>query len=418
MESGGHMDRISRTRRQGMLIAVAALAASLCAANATPSPARAGSLALAPLANVAQRLTAYDGYVVFSQDEPSTSSWRLMVWHAGTITPLNVPARSMPFDAAAGPGPSGRPTVVYSRCTQDPPSSSSELAGSEYLREPDWARARGCRIYELAIPGGSPRLVRGIRASGASDSTPAIWKGEIAFARMAAHSHVARIYVWQRARHRLVRVGGGSGPCPSSTSRCERRNGEPPSAWVDGMSLDASVLSYEWSTSTATFGESPFPELRADPLRGARQSAPSQIIAERFVSGTCGYYEGISPSVANANVLYTAIEGDCGPMGSGPEEIRSSFESYSTTTHRWRAATGGPGIVAAIAEDHSTTYWISDAPKAGPPLEEQNKCRPGYVACFDGAFSNAADCAPAHGTCTLMKTTGIVFGKPEVRHPG
>jgi hypothetical protein len=397
---------------------VAALTTLLCVASAAPSPARAGSVALAPLANVAQRLTAYDGYVVFSQDEPNTSRWRLMVWHAGAITPLDVPARSMPFDASAGPGAGGRPMVVYSRCKRDPPASAAELAGNEYMRELDWTRARGCRIYELALPSGSPRPVRGIHANGASDSTPAIWKGEIAFARMDGRAHVAKVYIWQRAQHRLVRVGGGSGPCPSSASRCERRNGEPPSAWVDGMSLNASVLSYEWSTSTASFGESPFPELRVDPLRGARQSAPSQIIAERFASGTCGFAEGVSPSVTDESVLYTEIEGDCGATGGGPEEIRSSFESYSTEPRRWHSAAGGPGVIAAIAEDRSTTYWISDAPKAASPLEEQNKCRPGYAACFEPAFSNSQDCAPAHGTCTLMETTGIVFGRPEVRRPG
>jgi hypothetical protein len=412
------MGRATGIRRRAALSAIVALAAALCPVSAAASPARAASHALAPLANVAQKLTAYDGYVVFSEYEPSARDWRLMAWHAGRITALDAPPRDMPFDADAGPGANGAPKLVYSRCSHDPPVSQQELAGNQYLREPDWTRARGCRIYELALPGGSPKLVKGIHAQGASDSTPTIWKGEIAFARVSAGSHVAKIYLWRGSHHLLVRLGGGRPPCLLSGSPCERSKGAPPSAWVGGMSLDGSVLSFEWSTSTATFGEAPFPELRADPLRNARQSAPSQVIEERFASGTCGYGEGISPNSAAKNVLYTTISGDCGASGGGPEEVGSSFQSYSTQTRMWRTTRGGPGLVAALAEDHSTTYWISDVPKSQSPVRAQTECEPGYIACFEPVFEYAQDCAPAHGTCTLMKTDGLSFGVPEVRHPG
>jgi hypothetical protein len=408
----------ARPRRRAFLSAGAVLTLVLCWVGATASSAPADSVALAPLANVAQQLTAYGGYVVFSQQEPNGRDWGLMAWHDGRITPLRVQPRGMPFDADAGPDSSGKPVVVYSQCTQDPPGSKLELAGREYVREPDWARARGCRIYELALPLGSPRRVRGIYAPGASDSTPAIWRGDIAFARVTKGSHVSKVYLWHRSRRLLVRLGAGRGPCPSSKSPCERRNGVPPSAWVDGMSLDSSLLSYEWSTSTASFGEAPFPELRADPLRGGRQSAASQVIEDRFASGTCGYAEGRSPNAVADSVLYTMISGDCGMSGGGPEEIRSSFDSYSTATRRWRTAQGAPGLVAAVAQDHSTAYWIADVPKARSPLEEPTKCARGYVACFDGAFESAEDCAPAHGSCTLMKANSITFGARELRHPG
>jgi hypothetical protein len=397
---------------------LAALAAGLCLGAAATGQARASSLAVTPLGDVAQRLTAYDGYVVFSQYEQTAGDWRLMVWHEGSVQPLAAAARDMPFDADAGPTASGAPVVVYSRCAQDPPASPSELAASQYVREPDWASAHGCRIYELALPHGSPRLVTGIHAQGASDSTPAIWRGEIAFARVAAGSHVARVYLWQPSRRLLVRLGAGRPPCSSNNSSCESSKRGAPSAWVDGMSLDGSLLTYEWSTSTATFGEGPFPELRADPLRGARQSAPSQVIDERFASGTCGYYEGISPSALGENVLYTAINGDCGASGAGPEEVRSSFELYSTHTRLWRTARGGPGLVAALAEDHSTTYWLSDLPTLPSPLPSPTKCSSGYVACFEPVFQDVQDCAPAHGTCTLMQASSLDFGVEEVRYPG
>jgi hypothetical protein len=401
--------------------AAAILCAALCSlavAAVATSRTQAAGVVLAPLANVAQRLSAYDGYVIFSEYQPTAKDWRLMDWHDGAVKPLAVAPRDMPFDADAGPDAGGAPTVVFSRCKQDPPASRNELAGSQYVREPDWASARGCRIYQLALPNGSPRLVQGLYARGASDSTPAIWRDEIAFARIAAGSHVARVYLWQRSPRRLVRVGGGQPPCRGGASRCVRQNAEPPSAWVDGMSLDGRLLSYEWSTSTATFGEAPFPELRADPLHGTRQSAPSQVIQERFASGTCGYSEGISPNAVSNSVLYTSIQGDCGAAGGGPEEIRSSFQTYSTSTRTWREAEGGTGLVAAIAADRAGVYWISDVPKAESPLQEQARCTRGYVACFEPVFQYAQDCAPAHGTCSLMRSEGLDFGAGEVRHPG
>jgi hypothetical protein len=406
-----------RHRRHGR--AVATLCTVLCSL-AAPAGARAQapSVALAPLPNAAQKLTADGGYVVFSEYQPAAKNWRLMAWHDGAVKRLAVAARDMPFDADAGPGASGAPTVVFSRCAHDPPATQAELAGNQYVREPDWTRARGCRIYRLALPNGSPQLVKGIYAHGASDSTPAIWKGEIAFARVAAGAHVAKVYLWQPAPRRLVRVGAGRPPCVGGPARCVGHSAEPPSAWVDGISLDGRLLSYEWSTSTASFGEAPFPELRADPLHGMRQSAPSQVIQERFASGTCGYSEGISPDAVSSNVLYTSIEGDCGATGGGPEQVRSSFQTYSTTTRRWHSAEGGPGLVAAIAADRTGTYWISDVPKAESPLQQTVKCARGYVACFEPAFQYAQDCAPAHGTCTLMRTNGLQFGAGEVRHPG
>jgi len=397
---------------------VGGLVAMLCLGATAAGQARAGSIALAPLGDVAQKLTAYDGYVVFSRYEPTARDWRLMLWHAGSVEPLAAAPRNMPFDADAGPAANGGPVVVYSRCAQDPPASASELAGSQYVREPDWASARGCRIYELALPSGSPRLVTGIHARGASDSTPAIWRGAIAFARVAAGSHIAKIDLWQPSRHLLVPLGAGRPPCLSSTGSCEVSKHAPSSAWVDGMSMDGSLLSYEWSTSTATFGEAPFPELRVDPLDDARQSAPSQVIAERFASGTCGYYEGISPSALGEMVLYTEINGDCGASGGGPEEVGSSFQLYSTSARLWRSAGGGPGLVAAVAAYGSTTYWISDLPRSPSPLPGPSTCSPGYVGCFEPAFEYAKDCAPAHGTCTLMQSSGLAFGATEVRHPG
>jgi hypothetical protein len=381
------------------------------------SGAVAAGTPLAQLPNAAQKLTAYDGYVVFSQYEATARDWRLMVWYGGSIRALPVPARDMPFDANAGPATNGQPALVYSRCAQDPPTpTANDLLSSEYLREPVWTDARGCRIYELALPNGSPRLVKGIYKLGASDSTPAIWEGDIAFARLTAGSRDAKVYLWHHSTRRLTALGAGPGPCKAHffEQQCEAHPRTPPSAWVGGMSLDGSALGYEWIVENGGlgFGEGADPEIRVDPLRAGRQSAPGLVAATSFVSGACGYAESSSPSVFGSSLLFDTNGGGC---ESGPEEILSSFKSYSATTRTWRAARFSQGLVVAIAEDRGTTYWIRHDLKEFGPNDE---CTPGLSACSGEAFTEAQDCSPAHGTCTLIQTNDLTLGAPQRRSPG
>jgi hypothetical protein len=398
------------------LCAIVAIAGLLSVLGGSVGGAFAASTPLAQLPSSAQKLTAYGGYVVFSEYEATAKDWHLMVWHGGSIRALPVPARDMPFDANAGPAANGRPAIVYSRCTQDPPPpTANELQSSEYVREPDWTDARGCRIYELALPDGSPELVNGIYAPGASDSTPAIWDGDIALARLIAGSRDAQVYLWHHSTHRLTALGAGPGPCRTHffEQQCEAHPRTPPSAWVGGMSLDGSALGYEWIVQNGgpPFGEGADPEIRVDPLQASHQSAPGQVLSTSFASGTCGYGESTSPSVAGSSLFYDTNGGGC----EGPQEILSSFTSYSTTTRTWRAARFDPGLVVAIAEDHGTTYWIRhDLKVFGPPLE----CSPGLSACSSYAFEEAGDCSPAHGTCTLMQTNDLTLGAPQRRSPG
>ena len=65
----------------------------LCSAAASPAHGAAiVSTEVAELPGAAEKLSAYGGYVVFSQAE-SRTRWRLMSWHDGVVTRLNVPAR-------------------------------------------------------------------------------------------------------------------------------------------------------------------------------------------------------------------------------------------------------------------------------------------------------------------------------------
>jgi hypothetical protein len=106
--------------------------------------AHAGTAALAPMPNAANgSLTAYGGWIIWSASDSAGSRWQLMAFHAGRVRSLAIAARRVPFDADAGPDAHGRPALVYSRCAIEPPTTDGTL---------DWAKARGCRLYQYTLP--------------------------------------------------------------------------------------------------------------------------------------------------------------------------------------------------------------------------------------------------------------------------
>jgi len=368
------------------------LAVAVCSlvCGTSASTAEVTGEPVAQLPNAALRLTAYDGYVIFSELD-AQSRWRLMAWHDGSISTLDAPERTIPFDADAGPSADGTPAVVFSKCVHEPPAKPSEPG----VQAPpvDWAKASGCHVYELALPDGTPRLVRGIYAASASDTTPAIWMGDIAFARTRPGSRVPTLYVWDHARGRLERVGGGPSSCPAlnATFGSPYCIHPPPhlSAWVDEMSLDGHSLVYQWilpEDDERPFGE-PYAEIRVDPLRGGSQDAPSQVVFESILGGACNGEQGGSPDAIDGSVLYIWHNSVC---GEGAEKPVTAIGSYSTASHRHAEARVSSGIAVAVAQDHGTTYWITDAVKKASP-----------------GFDYSKSCAPAYSTCTLMRTVNL-----------
>lgn len=358
-------------RRIGSFI-VFALVATAVAAGRAEARSVTGK-PIAPLPNAALQLTSYGGYVVFSQLDGS-GKWQLMAWHKGTISPLDVPERGVPFDANAGPSASGAPTVVFSKCAHDPP-----LQGG-------WGKATGCHIYELALPDGTAMLVPGIYARRASDTTPAIWKGNIAFARITPGSSVQALYVWDRASGRLERVGGGPNICVFA-ARCDLQPGVV--AWAREMSLDSNLLTYQWTLPEAEpgFGAA-FAEIRVDPLHAARQDAPSRVVFYSILGGACNGEEAASPDAVGASVLYISHNTICVGEDESPSP---AINSYSPATRRYSQARVSSGLAVAVAQDHGATYWIgltATDPQTAPD-------------------EYADTCAPAVSTCTLMQTINL-----------
>ena len=345
----------------------------------TPCPRKPAAVSLpagevlTSLEGAAPHLTAYDGYVVFSH-ESAAGRWQLEDWHDGAVTALNVPERSVPFDADAGPAPGGAPAVVFSKCAHDP------------SRAQEWGRASGCHVYELALPDGTPRLIRGIYAAKASDTTPALWGTEIAFARLSRTGRSPAILVWNRNHRRLSRVGGGPTRCEAySPQPCNRK--PRVLAWVQEMSLGPTGLAYQWALPEAIPGfGSAYAQIRFDPLTRGHQAGATKVIFDSILGGACNGQQGSSPVLAGNRVLYVWRTSIC--VG---EPLDARISAYEPSTGASAGVTADP-LAAALAEDGRYAYWISLKEVPGQKDED----------------SYAESCEPAISTCELMRSETLL----------
>ena len=371
-------------RVRGAIILIVALAVSGGAvfSGARVAPAAVATRELAPLPYAAQTLTAYDGYVVFSQSNASGGAWHLMVWHAGAISALPVPRRTVPFDADAGPGANGQPEVVFSACAVEPrmlqgqASSGPEDMGGTFGTVLDWSTASGCHIDELGLRGGASARVTQISAHGASDTTPTIWRGAIAFARLLQHPHtppVPEIMLW-RSGSPLRRLAGGPRPCRRAGPCVAEPANAPVGAFVASMDLGPHALAVDWyfEGSNVMEGIGPQWRLLADRLSGGRAAD----VADGFVGGACTSYNPLSPNESGSSVVvYAQDQNECEYKPGSSQFEKSAFEPGDI------APTGG-GYIAALAKDGTTSYWLRVEP-TNPTVQDDYApvCEPGITAC-------------------------------------
>jgi len=384
----------------------------LCAAASPAQGAAIVSSQVAELPGAAEKLSAYGGYVVFSQAE-SRTRWRLMSWHDGVVTRLNVPARRLPFDASVGPGPNGSPEVVFSKCAADPGYHGGRQ--HEQLAT-EWWRAIGCRIFRIMLPNGPAKPIKRIHTPlGYSDTTPAIWRGNVAFARHLPRPRSTRLYIWHHRDASTVLIGGGPRSCPSGEV-CSH-GGRVSATWVNSIDLDAQGAAFEWiaQATNSVAGLLAEPEIRMDPLHDGRQNGPTKIVSDTFFRGTCGGYLVGSPSLSGADVLYDVDLFEC--ERSANEEIFNRFVWFLEEHEQEQTPVAGYGVAVALTWDHGTAYWIRDqlpsevqcqepGTSACEQLERKQEadCMPGYAACGPDVFGHLRGCAPSQGECGLMQT--------------
>ncbi len=348
---------------------------------AAAAPVALSAIELAPLPYAAQALTAYDGYVVLSQSSASGGAWRLMVWHAGAISPLPVPPRTVPFDADAGPGANGQPEVVFSVCAVEPrvlegeTSSGPRDLGGIFGSVLDWSTASGCRIDELAVRGGAAARVIQIAARGASDTTPTMWRGAIAFARLYPHRHtppVPDILLW-RAGRPLRRLAGGPQPCKRRGPCAATFRNAPVGAFVASMDLGPDGLAVDWyfQGSNVMEGEGPQWRLLQDRLSGSHATD----VADGFIGGACVSMNPLSPSEADDSIGYAQDDNECEYPPGSPQFETSAIEPGDI-------APPGGGFIAALTEDATTTYWLRVTPTDPTNQDDYAPvCEPAITVC-------------------------------------
>jgi hypothetical protein len=110
----------------------------------------------------------FQGNLVFSEFDATTSRYFLAVRRAGAAAPERLPVApsGRPFDADIGPDSAGRPEVIYQRCS-DPPGVPA-----------------GCDLFVFALDGATgERPVRNANDPDHNDMNPTLWRGRIAWSR-------------------------------------------------------------------------------------------------------------------------------------------------------------------------------------------------------------------------------------------
>jgi hypothetical protein len=360
-------------------LAVLLVAAGAPGANATeevvaPAPGATG-------------LTAYGGHVVWSQPDPATGLWQLEQWHAGHVARLPVAERAVPFDADAGPDARGRPVVVYSRCRHEPAGGSPR---GVYFGTGVWSLARGCDIFETSLRSGTSRRLREISTASASETTPSIWRGAIAFARRGPRQHFARVLLHRPGHRRALPLPGGTRYAPW------RGQSRPPSGAPDAMDLGPRVLAFVWlvtDSPVAGLDERGW-ELWLDSRRSS-----NQLEAATGGSGECDFRGLASPNAVGLGASWLRSTGGCQTPDSPPE--RSVALAFDWSSHVASQASPEPFAVA-LARDGATT-WLLRAPGFVHPGQ------PPFVV-------NPQTCEDA-SACVLVRANGLHYGPADESVP-
>jgi hypothetical protein len=294
------------------------------------------------------------GWLVWSV--AGSGGWTLEAAHDGVVQPLPLAPRRQPFDASVGTDDKGRPVVTFSRCTRTPrllPFGSSDDRGGTLLLPSTGA---GCKIHVIELQGGPERTLPIPHPSVASDTTPSMWHGAVAFGRRAGpRERIGHVMLWSPAHpRRLAALPRGAEPMECNRlPRCE----EPPSGEVQALAFRGGLVAFVWSPGgQGLLGEEAW-EDRVDRVHaGTGVLAGSQLGIESCAEG--GPVEErypVAPVLAGGAALFSYYErGSC-------------FTRFGTGLIRDRAGALSRGSLAApsfgLASDgHSLFALVARVP--------------------------------------------------------
>jgi len=242
----------------------------LCSVLLAPAAARANSTVVTTL-SAESPITAGRGWLIWSVH--SGNGWSLEGFHDGRIATLGVASRPQPFDAQVGTNAAGAPVVTYSRCRVTPAMEDAglEVKGSGTLARP--STGAGCRLRVLELDSGRERSLPVPEPGGVSDTTPAMWRGTLVFARKTAgHAGTSQVMLSLHGHpSKLVTLPHGAVPegCPQMQG-CKEF---PAGGEVQALSIDAQIVAFVWKPEGPDVNPDGAWEERVDSLARRRRSS-------------------------------------------------------------------------------------------------------------------------------------------------
>lgn len=170
-----------------MLTRIAALTLAVMVGLIASQAARAApTIADFPVASLDTRhgkIAGYGNVLAWSEYDVTDATFSLVAQQEGQAPRrLDTKSRNRPFDVDAGPGRDGKPTLVYSRCRNEP-KQPDRRGLYEYFGLPRYPGGSGCDIYTYSLTAGRERRLDAISSRDADEFMPSIWRSTVAFAR-------------------------------------------------------------------------------------------------------------------------------------------------------------------------------------------------------------------------------------------
>ncbi|HEV2768972.1 MAG TPA: hypothetical protein VGV40_02150 [Solirubrobacteraceae bacterium] len=269
-----------------------------------------------PIATVERptEIRSWKGIGAFSVYDDKAGVYRLAITRAGAKPQLvPVAPRPVAFDADVGPDAKGEAAIVYSRCESEAPNR------------------RDCDIFRYSIGRNVESKVTNADSDTASEFSPTLWRGRVAWVRTYDGRAASRPYVYTRtltaprARRSQRLPGLPTRRCSDITDRCSRPAGAVESLELYGR-LVALNVSYTYEGSPG-FAQK---EIRLATLGGDVRGIAAQT------TGLSGQ-SYVGPSF-DEGALYWARycagdESACNKNNSGAFRYRLSTREYALAGH-------------------------------------------------------------------------------------
>jgi hypothetical protein len=343
------------------IVAATAVALGSMPVSAPAAPAAAGT-SRETIATLTEEspLSGGQGWLVWSWLEED--SWRLIAYHAGRESVVPIRPRPEPFDATVGSDIHGRAVVTFSRCNKTPRMTGTRADSGGMLEIP--RTGRGCSIRVVDLVSGRESLVPIPRALGDSDTTPAMWHGVVAFARMEPrHGLVSQVLAWSPHHPAaLLSLPHGFVPerCPYPTS-CKGFFG---SGEVQALAFDGSLVSFVWEPKESLASGPERWEYRVDTV----STQHGRVVGEAGTSESCTTFAPVeeaipgTPFLIGGTAYFSAVQrGNCyRRYGSGLLVARP---------HAQLEATLSTPIIGWAFDGHSTYELVSQRPAEHDDVE-------------------------------------------------